>query len=59
MAATDFEPINARNAFVLFDEPAMKAIFSIQIVVDSTYTALSNMPEQSSTPLNNGQKVTN
>jgi aminopeptidase N len=51
MASTQFESLDARRAFVCVDEPAVKATFSVALVLPAYLTALSNMPEKSSTHL--------
>ncbi len=42
------EPTDARKAFICFDEPDMKARFSIRVIHDSSLHVLSNMPVKSS-----------
>ena len=45
MAVSVFQPIFARRAFPCFDEPAMKATFTVTIIREGQYNALSNMPK--------------
>ncbi len=43
IASTQMEPTDARRAFPCFDEPALKAEYTITLVADKGLTCLSNM----------------
>ncbi|KAF2790722.1 hypothetical protein K505DRAFT_327375 [Melanomma pulvis-pyrius CBS 109.77] len=43
MATTQMEPTDARRAFPCFDEPALKAEFTVTLIADKKMTCLSNM----------------
>uniref|UniRef100_A0A3P9A9I2 Uncharacterized protein n=1 Tax=Esox lucius TaxID=8010 RepID=A0A3P9A9I2_ESOLU len=46
IAVTNFEPSSARQVFPCFDEPSMKAVFSLVVVRRSQHISLSNMPQR-------------
>jgi aminopeptidase 2 len=49
MASTLMEPIYARTVFPCFDQPDLKATFSVTIVAERFQTCLGNMPIKSET----------
>jgi aminopeptidase N len=56
MVSTQFESLDARRCFPCVDEPGRKAVFKAALVVDDGLTALSNMPVESSTLLDDGKR---
>ncbi|MGC9960869.1 MAG: M1 family metallopeptidase [Acidimicrobiales bacterium] len=56
LATTHFESTDARRAFPCFDEPDMKAIFSVTLDVAENLFVVSNGPELSVTPSAGGRK---
>lgn len=57
MASTQFEALDARRALPCWDEPSVKATFTVIMVVPQHLTALSNMPEASTVHLVGGKKM--
>ncbi|XP_053663929.1 aminopeptidase N-like [Anopheles marshallii] len=57
-AVTQFQPVDARTAFPCFDEPGIRATFTITINSGVGMKVYSNMPVQSVTITGNGLKQT-
>ncbi len=57
IAVTQFQESDARRAFPCFDQPAEKATFDIEMIVDQSLTAISNGPIAEERRLSNGKKL--
>lgn len=55
LITTQFEATHARKCFPCWDEPAFKATFEIELVIDAAHQAVSNAPEVSRIPLDDGR----
>ena len=56
LAVTQFEATHARKAFPCWDEPEMKAVFAVTLVVAEGLTALSNAGVVSEEPTGDGRR---
>ena len=57
IAATQFEATDARRGFPCWDEPALKAVFGVTLVVPERLAAISNTRVVSETPTGAGKKT--
>ncbi|MGH7985458.1 MAG: M1 family metallopeptidase [Candidatus Binataceae bacterium] len=56
LASTQFESTDARRALPCWDEPALKAVFKVTLVIDEHLTAISNAGVERERNLGNGKK---
>ncbi|GMM29148.1 metallo-aminopeptidase [Martiniozyma asiatica (nom. inval.)] len=56
LATTQMEPTDCRRAFPCFDEPNLKAEFSISLIGDKNLTFLSNMDVKNEEEINSNKK---
>ncbi len=57
LLTTQFEPADARSAFVCFDEPLFKAVFELSVVVDNDLAVISNTPISTVERLEHNKKI--
>ncbi|MGH7374456.1 MAG: M1 family metallopeptidase [Candidatus Rokuibacteriota bacterium] len=57
IAATQFEATDARRGFPCWDEPALKAVFGVTLVIPESLVAVSNTRVISETPTASGRKA--
>ncbi|MBI3854556.1 MAG: M1 family metallopeptidase [Planctomycetes bacterium] len=56
LATTQFEATSARRCFPCFDEPALKAVFEVTMIVPKGLQGVSNMPPASEEALGDGRR---
>jgi len=56
IAVTQFQESDARRAFPCFDQPACKAVFHIEMLVDKALTAISNTEIEAIAEMEDGRK---
>src|SRR5262249_20219525 len=56
MISSHLEPVDARQIFPGWDEPAFKASMTLAVTVPQAFLAVSNMPVGSETPAGEGRK---
>ncbi|MFT7598995.1 MAG: puromycin-sensitive aminopeptidase [Acidimicrobiales bacterium] len=57
LATTQFEATHARKCFPCWDEPAAKATFAVELVIDQAHNAVANTAETSRQTLDDGRQV--
>ncbi|EEY19757.1 aminopeptidase [Verticillium alfalfae VaMs.102] len=57
IATSQMEATDCRRAFPCFDEPALKAEFTVTLIADKNLTCLSNMDVAEETDAHNGKKA--
>ncbi|MCS7123620.1 MAG: M1 family metallopeptidase [Candidatus Aenigmarchaeota archaeon] len=57
MITTQFEPNYARRCFPCFDEPKLKAVFKLSLLINKDLKAISNMPIEEEKILDNKKLV--
>ncbi|KAL5333550.1 peptidase family M1-domain-containing protein [Aspergillus crustosus] len=57
IASSQMEPTDARRAFPCFDEPALKAKFTVSLIADKSMTCLGNMDVESEKEIDGGKKI--
>ena len=56
LATTQFEATDARRAFPCWDEPALKAVYKVTLVIDENLTAVSNAGVEQERGVGGGKK---